>query len=151
MKPFDFIEAGYKAGDRVFSVTHGWGKIVDQEDAEVSYPLGVQFVNAEDSFTATGLRYVTDTMPTLFPNEFAIPDIAYERPRPDLKIDDRVLVRETGDEDWWKRHFAGWTDDGHIKTFLEGSSWTACGDTIEWDEWKLPDADPETSEVKNDE
>ncbi len=152
MKPFNFIEAGYKVGDRVFSGASGWGKITGK-NVDPDFPLGVTFENdTEDDFTATGLRYLTDTMPTLFPNEFAIPDSAYQRPRPNLKIDDRVLVNNAFPIEWVRGHFAGWTDDGYIKTFLDGlTSWTTDGATCVWTEWKLPDADPEKSEVKNDE
>ena len=106
MKPFNFIEAGYKVGDRVFSVAQQWGKITEKTDFGGGYSLRVRFEDGdEESFTATGKRYVTDTMPTLFPNEFAIPDSAYQRPRPDLKIDNRVIVRSTFPITWVRGYF----------------------------------------------
>ena len=107
MKTFDFIKAGYKVGDRVFSVAHGWGKIAYLNcHPDCVYPLEVIFEQApDDSFTTTGLRDATDKMPALFPNEFAIPDSAYQRPRPDLKIDNRVIVRSTFPITWVRGYF----------------------------------------------
>lgn len=59
----------------------------------------------------------------------------------DLKVDDRVLVRNNRDK-WVKRHFANVSDSGNCVTFAGGiTSWSViCDDEYsEWDEWKLPD------------
>ncbi len=139
-------EMNFEVGDRVWSFKYkDWGKVVDIDEDEGNYPpIQVEFQRESTQWCETD---------DVFFEEIVIPPSARVRPKPkhDLKIDDRVLVRDTGDEDWSKRHFAGWTDHGRMTTFLEGSSWTACGDTVAWDEWKLPDADSEKSEVKNDE
>jgi hypothetical protein len=60
--------------------------------------------------------------------------------RPDLKVDDRVLVSSTPNSGWLKRHFKRWADDGRIVTFMDGNtSWTEKGFESSWDEYKLPE------------
>ena len=42
--------------------------------------------------------------------------------RPNLKIDDPVWVRNSKDNHWLPRHFAGWSDDGLIQAFNYGTT-----------------------------
>ena len=60
--------------------------------------------------------------------------------RPDLKVDDRVMVRDVGGP-WIREHFAGWADDGRVEAFVNGkTSWTVPDGMLElWDEYKLPE------------
>ena len=63
----------------------------------------------------------------------------YKKQLPDLEIDTKVLVRNKKETGWYKRHFAGWTEDGRIKCWSHGAtSWTD-NDYSVWDEWKLPE------------
>jgi hypothetical protein len=45
-----------------------------------------------------------------------------QEPRPELKIDDPVLVKDSEGEPWRKRHFAGWDKSGKVKVFLHGKT-----------------------------
>ena len=68
------------------------------------------------------------------------PEILWQR-RPDLKVDDRILVRDKGHANWVKQYFAKWSGDGRIVTFVDGkTSWTADSKYrfSYWYEWKLP-------------
>lgn len=129
-------EIKFEVGDRVWSFEHQeWGKVVETAtngEAKVYLP--------------SSLRWIRNRL--LFFEEVIIPERARTRPKPkfdlkhDLKIDDRVLVRDMG-ERWWPRHFAGWSDDGHLETFNDGcTSWGSDGGTKVWEEWKLPDQTP---------
>ena len=58
--------------------------------------------------------------------------------RPDLKIDDPVIVwhRGTGE---CRRYFAGWDEDGEIMTWMDGATkWSSDGGTTTWDNYRLP-------------
>jgi hypothetical protein len=58
--------------------------------------------------------------------------------RPDLKIDDPVIVWDLQSLQS-RRHFAGWTDDRKILTYIRGKTkWTSEGETMSWDHWRLP-------------
>ena len=60
---------------------------------------------------------------TFYPDGTAHADIvAYQHcrlARPDLEIDDPVWIFL---DSWRPRHFAGWTDDGHIKVWVDGKT-----------------------------
>jgi hypothetical protein len=64
----------------------------------------------------------------------------YIRPiRPDLKVDDRVLVRNKSDALWSHRHFAKWGEDGKIEVYANGrTSWTSIDSITNFDKYKLP-------------
>jgi hypothetical protein len=68
-----------------------------------------------------------------------------QEPRPELKIDDPVLVRCDAKDKWSKRHFAGWNKNGPgIMVFAYGrTSFTHSGeekDLGSWPFYKLPEA-----------
>ncbi|MBK8150828.1 MAG: hypothetical protein IPK58_22155 [Acidobacteria bacterium] len=137
----------FELGDRVWSILRRQWGTVDRYEPDREDWVWVKFDLTKD-LAITGCD-----VNELFFKEIHIPKAARVRPtRPDLKIDDRVLVNNAFPIEWVRGHFAGWTDDGYIKTFLDGlTSWTTDGATCVWTEWKLPDADSEKSEVKNDE
>ena len=62
--------------------------------------------------------------------------------RPELKVDDRVLVKYLNGK-WIGRHFAGWLEDGDITCWFDGkTSWTTSPNSRRrWHEWKLPEDD----------
>ncbi len=58
------------------------------------------------------------------------------QPYENFKIDDKVLVRDIGEEHWRKRYFAGTDEDGKPITFIGGrTSFTGADDEATvWDE-----------------
>jgi hypothetical protein len=60
----------------------------------------------------------------------------------ELTIDDKILVKASASATTWaKRHFAGISPNGKALCFSHGcTSWSKedDGETIEWEEWKLP-------------
>ena len=61
------------------------------------------------------------------------------RPRPDLKTNDEVLVRQNEGDDWIHRHFKELPKTTGIICFSSGNtSWTAKGKSTHWKFWKLP-------------
>jgi hypothetical protein len=129
-------------GDKVWDFKYGWGEIISI-NKNGAYPIRVKFDNNEFNYTLDGKWDKTDITPTLFWNKFEIPKEAYEKPLPDLAIDTPVLVRDSEeDEEWRKRHFAGWTKSGKIECWKYGTTaWTADSEVYYdiWDYWKLPE------------
>ena len=60
--------------------------------------------------------------------------------KPDLKVDDRILVRDSNSGYWIPRHFSHW--NGNLCMCFDGgkTSWSenGCG-VYPWEHWKLPD------------
>jgi hypothetical protein len=68
-------------------------------------------------------------------------DNKVQEPRPELRVDDPVLVRNHESEGWNKRHFASWGKLNGIKTYTHGkTSFTTEDntDTAHWPFYKLP-------------
>jgi hypothetical protein len=128
----------FKVGDRVWDFRYGWG-VVEENNDDQHFPVFVRFDDGEGcAFTLDG-RFDTDQNRTLFFAEIPIPKEALERPRLDLKVDDRVLVRNGDGGEWLKHHFAGWPDGVGIRTFESGkTSWTTTWIGT-WNEYKLPE------------
>ena len=128
-----------KVGDRVWSLTEGWGVVKARYAPHTTYPLNVEFENGSNrSYTLWGLLLFTDLNPTLYWNEvkFEIP----EKPLPNLEVDTKVMV--------WKdrgfitnRHFSHFDDRGVMHTFADGrTSFTGFGSTVPWPNWTLADS-----------
>lgn len=66
--------------------------------------------------------------------------IEFRKARPDLNVDDPVLVRVSENDEWVPRHFSGWDDStGKIRTFDNGqTSFTAEQGSSQWEQYKLP-------------
>ena len=67
----------------MWDFSFGWG-VITAIDLDAPYPLGVQFTRATvdnlfERYSRTGVG-VAGGSPTLFPNEFAIPNSAYKSP-----------------------------------------------------------------------
>ena len=142
-----------KVGDRVWDIRFGWGKIIEvDKDILDPYAIKVKFDNEEMTYyDADGYYNVNDINPTLFWNEFEIPEEVFKRPLPKLEIDTKVLVKNNGDEKWNKKHFAGWTDDGRIKCWFGGcTSWSTYGKKYHtiWNFWKLPEDKKDEQKTK---
>ena len=59
--------------------------------------------------------------------------------RPNLKVDDKVMVRAVGVDQWLHGHFKEWPEGDGIICFDGGrTSWTSEGKHIHWKCWKLP-------------
>ena len=138
MKTFENAQVG----DKVWDFKVGWGEIIEiYTEILDPYIIKAEFDEEVAYYDADGYHYVNDINPTLFWNEFEIPEEAFEKPLPKLEIDTKVLVKNDGDEKWNKRFFAGWTTDGRIKCWYGGAtSWSADdeNDYSTWSEWKLP-------------
>ncbi len=138
MGHFDFIKEGYGKGDKVFTYQNGWG-VIKSVNVSLYYPISVQFPNGSQTFTVDGKGYESDLNPTLFRNEFQVPDVANTKPRHDLKVDDPILVLFGGGR--FRRHFAGWDEYGCIQTFQDGkTSWSSQEgeEPNSWEDWQLP-------------
>ncbi len=63
--------------------------------------------------------------------------------RPDLKVDDKILVRDYANNNypWVRRHFAGWDGD-KVKTFSDGKTlFTTNASYRTWNHYKLPESE----------
>ena len=108
-----------------------WGEKVEVKDSK-SYPW------ADGIFI--GINPLSDGYVTVSLDGDYIYSWKYCRKlRPDLKVDDRVLVRAGEPGTWFHAHFKRWSDTGYIVCFNGGeTSWTSNGEEICWKEWKLP-------------
>ena len=132
MKQCDF--SNYKVGDRVWHIRDGWQKIIaitDHKECPIRTEIGVYAID--------GKYNKTDKYPTIFHNEFKIPDEAFIKPLPTLEIDTKVLVWNNGyEESKLKRYFKEFDRFGNIICFINGStSWSATGGGIAWDNYEV--------------
>lgn len=132
-KKVTFTDA--KVGDRVWSLTEGWGVIRNHYAPHTAYPLAVEFENwAYRTYTLCGRYQVKDLNPTLFWDEvnFETP----EKPKPQLEVDAKVLVWACSSESKVKRHFSHF-ENGALRAFDRGhTSWTG-RHTTAWPHWEL--------------
>ena len=91
MKYCDFSKA--KVGDKVWSSASGWMEIVKIGNLDFHYPLVAKDKDCKyTDFTIEGKLFTTDLYPTIFWNEFEIPEVAFVKPLPNLKTYDLVIV-----------------------------------------------------------
>ena len=106
-----------KVGDRVWSLTEGWGVIINRYAPHAQYPLVVKFGGEHlRRYTLWGLLNFNDRNPTLFWDEVVIE--APTKPLPELEVDAKVLVWNDPKQKH-KRHFSHFRD-GVIWTFDAG-------------------------------
>lgn len=128
-----------KVGDKAWSIQAGWGTIY-HISKERPYPIEFKsdINNKEYCFTYNGMYREIDANPTLFWNEFKIPEEAFIKPLQQLKIDTKVIVWNDENKKF-KRHFSRFKD-GKIYCFNDGrSSWNATDNSEHWNNWKLAD------------
>ena len=127
----------YKIGDKVWDSEIGeWVKIklyVPSEKGRECFELETDvriFHTGQTNYKCA---------PRYFCQPFEIPAEAYERPKPDLKVDDKVLVWDKKfPEEKYPMHFAGWTEHGRMKTFEDGRSlFTDNGHFDLWDNYEV--------------
>jgi len=123
-----------KAGDRVWSIAKGWGKIISI-DYSSSYPLNVVYDSGEfDTYTIGGYLCSNRAMQGLFWDEVKIE--APKKPLPDLAVDAKVFVWGNGYEYRLKRHFSHF-ENGKLRAFDGGhTSWTGVYTSV-WNNWEL--------------
>jgi len=131
-----------KIGDRVWSNQYGWGTI-ENIYPNFIYPIYVRFNKyiTTKEYTKDGKYRTKDKFPTLFWSAFEIPEIAYKKPLPKLKVDTKVVVWNS-DGIRNQRHFSHFDKDGKIHTFSNGlTSWTnkASIQTTVWDYYSVAD------------
>ena len=62
--------------------------------------------------------------------------IYLRKPRHEFKVDDKVLVRGTGESEWRKRHFSHWDCNGKPRCFADGTTSFSSDSVNMWDEIK---------------
>ena len=124
-----------KVGDRVWSLTEGWGTIIDRFSPYIYYPVAVEFDNgAYRTYTLLGRLYISDHRPTLFWDEVVVE--APAKPMPVLQVDAKVLVWNYGSRTKYCRHFSHF-ENNNIYVFDKGlTSWTGISKSA-WDHWEL--------------
>ena len=128
-----------KIGDKVYSLTQGWGEVIEYETDGEEYPLIVEFEykGIIERFTIDGRIYNKDKYPALFWNEiaFVVPD----KPLPDLEVDTKVIVWNIEGYEKRKRYFKKFDENGKIVCFNDGTtSWSnANNKENSWNYWEL--------------
>lgn len=112
-----------KKGDKVWSIKFGWGTIA-QIIKPSECPIGVDFKDSCRLWYCTDGRYSQDDiLPSIFWNEFTIPDEAFKKPLPNIEVDTKVLVWYVNNgsiSNKQRMHFSGFTEDGKIMVYQDG-------------------------------
>ena len=137
MKYCDFTNL--KVGDKVWSSRDGWLRITSIYDiAGIVYPIeATSDGGLRTSFTMEGKEHISDIYPTIFWNEFEIPNEAFVKPNPKLEVDTLVWVWDNCKSEKILRFFSHF-NDGCIYTFCGGkdSSYKPSA-RISWNYWEL--------------
>lgn len=129
-------------GDRVWSITLGWGVVKDVlHGVEEFYPVVIDFDSGgRETFTRGGLIYKDDIHQSLFWDEVEIKAPTKPKPKPKLNKDDCVEVWNDNIIDptiTYKRHFSHFEDDNIFCFENGGTSWTSI-QTVGWNRWRIP-------------
>ena len=129
-----------EVGDKVLDMKYKHGVIISTNYTRET-PLCVKFDSGHNKhYTIDGLLIYNNgesiNIQTLFWQEFIIPKEAFVKPMPQLEVDTKVLVWETGKQKL-RRYFSHFDNFGRIWTFGIGStSWS--GDSVTpWTNWEL--------------
>ncbi len=126
-----------EVGDRVWHIGYGWGQVV-RIDEYSDYPLVCKFAIGTYSYTFDGKYHVTEVAPSLFWNEFKIPEEAYKKPLPKLEVDAKVIVWNDGKQDKHNRYFSHFSASGKICCFGEGTTgWSTETRPTHWDNYAV--------------
>lgn len=128
-------------GSRVWSIIDGWGTIISSKQEEnINYSIEVDFDNGTSLFfNSDGRLAKSDINPTIFWNEFKIPEKAFTEPLPKLEVDTKVIVWDTEFGKKYKRYFSHFDEEGRIYCFDGGStSWNEEG-VVRWKHWEIYD------------
>ena len=129
-----------KLHDKVFSIRHGWGTVtcIDEDDKN---GLNFRFLSDNEEnvlwFDRQGKQSADHLYPSIY---WDVPQITI--PKRPLPVDAPILVRDTDNEVWTKRHFKSHTKDGGVSAWVKGlTSFTVenSHDFTYWKQWKLPD------------
>lgn len=126
-----------KVGDRVWSLTEGWGAISKRFPPYTHYRLEVEFENSgHRTYTLCGRYHTSDLNPTLFWDE-----VQFDAPLPQLEVDAKVIVWDTGGRKY-KRHFSHFDEEGRLFAFSLGqTSFTSESNpeiwVTAWDNWEV--------------
>ena len=125
-----------KVGDRIFSLSNGWLKVLDVDHLRKIVTCSVEL--DEDRFdvhvSMNGKYNETDIFPTVFIDPPKFLEI--------FKINDKVLV--TNDDNssavWYRRYFSHYGENGEYHTFSNGSDMWSVDKTVKGknytSEWK---------------
>jgi len=126
-------------GTKVWNFIDGAGYISNIKLSN-DYPIMITFENGDqNTYHIDGREDKDDINPLLFLQKFEVPDIAFEVPKPDLKIDDKIMVRLVNGE-WYFRHFKMWDGEKVVAWDYGRDSFTAesVDDISWWSHYRLP-------------
>lgn len=128
-----------EVGDKVWDMKYKHGVIIST-NYTIGLPICVKFDSGRiEHYTIDGLlynSYVSNNIQTLFWQEFIIPKEAFVKPMPQLEVDTKVLVWETGKQKL-RRYFSHFDDFGRIWTFDIGSTSWSGNAVTPWTNWEL--------------
>ena len=123
-----------KVGDKVWNFnTKEWEEIV-----RIIYNNIYQIITDRSAYTFEGFNNSTHKNPTIFPNEFKIPEEAFEKPLPKLEVDTKVIVWDNVMGQRLPQYFAHFSHNNKFGCFANGrTSFTTNGVVVYWDNWEL--------------
>ena len=139
--------SGARVGDKIYSMRDGVVRIAEINDPHATYPIRVEYGSclAPDTrwITLDGKQHSSDRMPTYYWSKPEV--IAPPKPLPtDLAIDTPILVRNRSYGNWYKRHFAGFAENGMVTAWPDGMTSFSVEEAVTtspvvWEQWKLPE------------
>ena len=135
-KTHDFTDA--KVGDKVTCTLYGIGIIITNTDNS-TFPILVRFEKGYNSSYTLDGRIMSEAKQGLYHGHIEF-TVTTKPIRPDLKVDDRVIVWSDGTAYRYKRYFKEWGVDGKINCFAGGcTSWNDGGYCTHWDNYEIPE------------
>ena len=131
----------FKVGDKVIYSLRGYCFVQHIEPRDL-YPVKVAFPDGKKkTFTVDGRFENADLFPSLFhEDEYPTCYPQYEKPKPDLKVDAKLIVWDSSEYKHYKcrAHFKEWGKDGKVVCFDGGrTSHTDNGDTCVWNHYEI--------------
>lgn len=125
-----------KIGDRVWSLTKGWGEII-RIDYDSVYPLSVKYDSGGIvTFTFGGYLFIDGAIQSLFWDEVVIE--APAKPLPDLQVDAKVVVWNHGQKhNMHFSHFAEVRGIVRMFTFDSGKTSFTTQETSSWGSYEV--------------
>jgi hypothetical protein len=123
-----------KKGDKVWGLREGWFEVNYLSETSV-YPIQTPI----GTYTVDGKLNSCDKFPTIFWNEFQLPEDAFTKPLPKMEVDAKVLVWNYSGTVKEKHYFSHFDDKGRIHCFIHGlTSWNNVNNlTSWWEHWEL--------------
>lgn len=116
------------------------GEVIEVSNNGVEWLAAIYVATIEGAHLPVYCVHHEDENDFLLARQFRVRSwVCARHRRPDLKVDDPILVRDFNDVGYIRGNFAGWADDGKVMIWESGTDWASEGYRCSFDEYKLPE------------